>query len=55
MTPPVPFQPSANGFAFENSWPSEPAVSVETAFGPINIGDASAGLCGGMVFAALDY
>jgi hypothetical protein len=55
MAPPEPFQPSVNGFAFENSWPNEPAVSVASAFGDINIGNASAGLCGGMVFAALDY
>jgi hypothetical protein len=55
MAPPEPFQPSTNGFAFENSWPDEPAVSVASAFGPVNIGNASAGLCGGMVFAALDY
>jgi hypothetical protein len=55
MAPPQPFDPATNGFAFTNSWPQEPAVSVATAFGPINIGNAAAGLCGGMVFAALDY
>jgi len=52
---PPTFMPSANGFAFTNSWPSAPAVTVPTPFGPIGIGNADAGLCGGMVFAALDY
>jgi hypothetical protein len=49
------FLPSRDGFAFTNSWPSAPAVNVRTPFGSIGIGDAAAGLCGGMVFAALDY
>jgi hypothetical protein len=41
--------------AFTNAWPSEPAVVLPTPFGKISIGNAAAGLCGGMVFAALDY
>jgi hypothetical protein len=49
------FLPSRDGFAFTNSWPSAPAVNVRTPFGSIGIGDAADGLCGGMVFAALDY
>jgi hypothetical protein len=49
------FLPSRQGFSFTNSWPSEPAVVLATPFGKINIGNAAAGLCGGMVFAALDY
>jgi hypothetical protein len=49
------FLPSQDGFAFTNAWPSEPAVVLPTPFGDINIGNAAAGLCGGMVFAALDY
>lgn len=49
------FVPSQNGFAFTNAWPSQPAVVLPTPFGRIDIGNASAGLCGGMVFAALDY
>ena len=56
---PVPdvsgFLPSQSAFAFTNSWPSEPAISVNTPFGDVNIGDASNGLCGGMVFAVRDY
>jgi hypothetical protein len=49
------FLPSRDGFAFTNSWPDEPAVSVRTPLGRIGIGNAARGLCGGMVFAALDY
>lgn len=52
---PPAFLPSRDGFAFTNSWPSAPAVTVRTRFGSIGIGDDAAGLCGGMVFAALDY
>jgi hypothetical protein len=49
------FLPSRDGFAFPNSWPSAPAVTVRTPVGSVGIGDSAAGLCGGMVFAALDY
>jgi hypothetical protein len=52
---PDSFLPSRDGFAFANTWPSQPAVSLSTPFGPVHLGDAAAGLCGGMVFAALDY
>lgn len=45
------FVPSAHAFAFDNSWPAAPAVTL----GPIGLGNAAKGLCGGMVFAALDY
>jgi hypothetical protein len=55
MPNPRSFVPSQDGFAFTNSWPSIPAVVVPTPFGDIDIGNAAAGLCGGMVFAALDY
>jgi hypothetical protein len=55
MPDPGTFLPSQCGFAFDNSWPSEPAVVLATPFGHICVGDASCGLCGGMVFAALDY
>jgi len=55
MPNPGSFVPSQDGFAFTNMWPSEPAVVLPTPFGNINIGNAAAGLCGGMVFAALDY
>jgi hypothetical protein len=55
MSDPERFVPSRHGFAFTNAWPSQPAVVVATHFGQITIGNAAAGLCGGMVFAALDY
>ncbi|HEY3954391.1 MAG TPA: hypothetical protein VGM53_13520 [Streptosporangiaceae bacterium] len=55
MPNPGSFLPSRDAFAFTNAWPSEPAVKVPTPFGDIGIGNAAAGLCGGMVFAALDY
>lgn len=49
------FTPSANGFHFANSFPSEPAIEEDVPpFGQIALGDASNGLCGGMVFAVLD-
>jgi hypothetical protein len=51
----VDFLPSKHGFAFTNSWPSQPAVVRRTPFGSVTLGNASRGLCGGMVFAALDY
>jgi hypothetical protein len=53
--PDTGFLPSRNGLAFTNSWPHEPAVEVKVPrVGTVPIGDASNGLCGGMVFLALD-
>jgi hypothetical protein len=49
------FLPSRDGFRFTNSWPDEPAVSVATPFGRVGVGNAARGLCGGMVFGALDF
>lgn len=49
------FVPPPDGFSFSNSWPSAPAVTVPTPFGSVGIGNAENGLCGGMVYAALDY
>jgi hypothetical protein len=49
------FLPSRHGLAFDNSWPTGPAVSVPLGIGVLGIGNAGRGLCGGMVFAALDY
>jgi hypothetical protein len=49
------FVPSGDGFAFANSWPSVPAVSIPLVFTSLGIGNAARGLCGGMVYAALDY
>jgi hypothetical protein len=49
------FLPSTRGFHFANAWPPGPTVR----FGPldprlIGVGDASAGLCGGMVYTVAD-
>lgn len=49
------FLPSRDGFAFTNSWPPCPAITLPTPVRRVGIGNAAAGLCGGMVFAALDY
>lgn len=49
------FLPTTRGFRFGNSWPSVPHQTIPTPFGQIAIGDASNGLCGGMVFAVRDY
>ena len=49
------FRPSRHGFAFDNSWPPMPGITVRTPLGRIGIGNAARGLCGGMAFAALDY
>jgi hypothetical protein len=49
------FLPSRDGFAFTNAWPPAPAITLPTPVRSIGIGNAAAGLCGGMVFAALDY
>lgn len=49
------FRPSRHGFAFANAWPPAPAISIRTPAGRIGVGNAALGLCGGMVFAALDY
>lgn len=48
------FLPSENGLLYPNSWASEPDLVVVTPFGTIGVGDASDGLCGGMVFAVRD-
>ena len=48
------FIPSVNGLHFTNDFPSEPDITMATLVGPIGIGDASNGLCGGMVFTVLD-
>ncbi|MBX9624347.1 MAG: hypothetical protein K2X82_11115 [Gemmataceae bacterium] len=50
------FRPRAHGFAFANAFPAgKPVFVVRVPPFRIPIGDASKGLCGGMVFAALDH
>jgi hypothetical protein len=49
------FRPSQDAFQFTNSFPPAPAVSLDLGpAGTIGVGDASGGLCGGMVFAVRD-
>jgi hypothetical protein len=49
------FLPSTHGFHFGNSWPREPVLSIPFPTGPITIGNAAGGLCGGMAFATRDF
>lgn len=49
------FAPSRNGLHYSNtSWPNVPDLQLPTPFGPINIGSAANGLCGGMALAVAD-
>lgn len=49
------FQPSVNGFHFANSFPHEPLLGVSIpGLGPVSIGDAANGICGGMVYTVRD-
>jgi len=49
------FLSSRNGFHFDNSFPAVPDLALPTPLGELKIGNAANGLCGGMVYAALDY
>jgi hypothetical protein len=57
VSPSVPdFLPSSSGFRFPNRFPHVPVRRIGVpGVVSIPIGDASDGLCGGMVFAARDY
>jgi hypothetical protein len=49
------FLPSVNGLHFVNMFPQGPVVLVDLPpFGKVALGDASGGLCGGMVFTVRD-
>ena len=56
MSKAVPgFTPAVHGLQFTNSWPKVPDVVLDLGrLGRIPIGDASNGLCGGMVYTAMD-
>jgi RNA polymerase sigma factor (sigma-70 family) len=64
LPPPAPresarvpgFLPSTSGFRFANSFdPGIPVVTISIPpLGPIGLGDASNGVCGGMVYAVMD-
>jgi hypothetical protein len=50
------FLPSTSAFHFGNAFEKAPVFTVDIPpFGEIPVGDASGGLCGGMVFAVRDY
>lgn len=50
------FFPNVSGFHFSNTtWPSVPLLTINVLGQNIPIGDASNGLCGGMVYAARDF
>lgn len=52
------FLPSTSGFRFPNHWPDEALIRIikmPDPFGDITIGNASNGICGGMVYAITDY
>ncbi len=50
------FLPSKHGWKFDNDWPHQPDIIVDLPLiGKVGIGDAANGLCGGMVYSALDY
>jgi hypothetical protein len=52
------FLPSTRGLHFPNRWPRVPARTIRVRFAGFSaelpLGDASGGLCGGMVFAVMD-
>ena len=49
------FRPSTHGFRFANAWPSGPTIRIGR-LDPrrVGVGDASAGLCGGMGYTVAD-
>src|SRR4051794_20300558 len=50
------FLPSTSAFKFKNDWPRVPVTTIPLPGGiKVPIGDASNGLCGGMVYAVRDY
>ena len=50
------FKPSKQGLPYANNWGHYPDITIRLPkpFGSLRIGDASNGLCGGMVFAVRD-
>jgi hypothetical protein len=49
------FMPSVNGFHFPNSFRGPDLTVTVPVYGAVDIGDASTGVCGGMVFAVRDF
>jgi len=48
------FTPASSGFHFPNHFAKEPVIVLSLGVVRLPVGDASRGLCGGMVFAARD-
>ena len=49
------FLPSTHAFRFTNSFPNQPVLRIPVpGLGSVPIGDASRGLCGGMIYAVRD-
>ena len=48
------FLPSTSALHFSNAWPHLPLLTIQTPFGPINLGDTALGVCGGMCYVARD-
>jgi hypothetical protein len=49
------FLPTRSAFRFTNSFPRQPVIRVPVPrLGAVKIGDASRGLCGGMIYAVRD-
>ena len=60
LAPTVPhrvphFLPSTTGFKFANSFPNTPLKNIDVGVASIPIGNASNGLCGGMIYTVRDY
>jgi hypothetical protein len=49
------FLPSVSGFHFSNTFPAVPHFTIPVGGFNVPFGDASKGLCGGMVYAARDF
>lgn len=50
------FRPSIHGWHFSNmTWPRVPNAEIDLGLFKIPIGNASQGMCGGMVYSAIDY
>jgi hypothetical protein len=49
------FLPSRHGLHFDNAFPDGPALTFKLGSTSLGIGNAANGLCGGMVFTALDF
>jgi hypothetical protein len=49
------FLPSTHGFQFKNKFTPRPDLVLRTAFGNLEVGNATNGLCGGMVYAVRDH